>query len=132
MRHAQRLPGRGEKEGFSVVCVLVENHRMQRVQSFPMKCSEWISIISEKCRVRWEGGLALGKVWEEALGAPMRVLSGPPPPPRLPSPVGTCPALTWSACPLILPDGLSQHIWAADTALCLSDRCAGVLDTTVV
>lgn len=56
--------------------------------------------------------------------------SCPAAPHPIPSPVGTCPARTWSACPLILPPGLSQHFWTADTALCLSGRCVGVLDTT--
>ena len=59
------------------------------VQSLPVKCSEWIRIISEKCRVRWEGGLALGKAWEGVLGAPMLVLSWPPPP--APPPPGPSP-----------------------------------------
>lgn len=95
-------------------------------QSFPMKCSEWISIISEKCRVRWEGGLALGKMgkglWEPLCASALGPLLRP-----LPSPVGTCPALPHLVClSFHPPPGLSQHIWAADTALCLSDRCAGM------
>lgn len=68
--------------------------------------------------------------WEPPCSSSLGPLLLPRRPPPHPLPSRDLSAPTWSACPLILPPGLSQHFWAADTALCLSGRCVGVLDTT--